>query len=182
MVTNTGKALIDPEVVIKKIGLVEGLRVANLGCGRTGQFIFSLSKALGETGVVYAVDIIKDILQSIKSRAESEGYNNVHTVWSDIEKYGFTPIPAGSLDVCFFVNVMFLLKDRVGALKEATRLLNDSGIIVVVDWARRLGTLGPSDEQLLTREDMMDLAATLNLRLVDNFSAGDYHYGLVFTK
>lgn len=182
MATNAGKALIDPDAIIKKIGLVPSLRVADFGCGRTGQFIFSLSKAVGESGVVYAVDIIKDILRSIKSRADAEGYENVQIVWSDIEKYGAAPIPAGSLDVCFFVNVMFLLKDRVGALKEAMRLLHNTGMIVVVDWEKRLGTLGPADDQMLEKTSMIDLAAASNLKLVDNFSAGDYHYCLVFMK
>lgn len=182
MVTNAGKALIDPDAIIKKIGLVPALRVADFGCGRTGQFVFSLSRAVGDLGVVYAVDIMKDILRSVKSRADTEGYKNVQIVWSNIEKCGFTPIPAGCLDVCFFVNVMFLLKDKESALKEAARLLNDTGMIVVVDWIRRLGALGPTDEQIVSRESMINLAALQNLKLVDNFSAGDYHYCLVFMK
>ncbi len=182
MLASAGKALIDPEVIIKKIGLISGLRVADLGCGRTGHFVFALAETVGETGIVYAVDIIKDTLMSIRKRAEEENFQNIKTVWSDVERYGYTPIPEGSLDVCFFVNTLFLLKDQVSALREASRLLRDNGMLVVVDWQKRLGMLGPTDNELLNADTVKDLAIALNFKFLENFSAGDYHYCVTFLK
>ncbi len=179
---DAGKALIDPQLIIKKMGLSEGMRVADMGCGRTGHFIFSMAKIVGETGAVYAVDIIKNVLESIRGRAESEGYANVRVVWSDIEKIGYTPIPENSLDVCLFVNVMFLLKDKAAALEEAKRLIFSQGLIVVVDWQKKLGPLGPTPELMLAPEKMRAIAAAAGLRALDEFPAGDYHYCLIFSK
>ncbi|MDO8499760.1 MAG: methyltransferase domain-containing protein [bacterium] len=182
MADTSGKALIDSMAIVKKLGIVDGLKIADFGCGRTGHFVFPLSKAVGDTGVVYAVDIIKDILASIDSRVRSEGYHNVHTVWSDIEKYGATPIPAGSLDAIFFVNVFSLLKDSASAIREAGRLLTDTGILVIIDWEKKLGALGPAADHLISPSDFISLAAENNFKMASQFSAGDYHFCLTFIK
>jgi len=100
----------------------------------------------------YAMDILKDILESISGRAKSEGYHNIQTVWTDIEKFEATPIPAGTLDVGFFVNSLYMIKDRIGALKEASRLLRDGGFLVVVDWTKKLGPLGPAPDEMLDQK------------------------------
>ena len=69
--SHSGTALIDPYKIFEKISLGHGMRVADLGCGRTGHFIFPTARVVGESGVVYAVDIMKDILESIKSRVRT---------------------------------------------------------------------------------------------------------------
>ncbi len=180
--THSGTALIDPYKIFEKISLSEGSRVADLGCGRTGHFVFPAVKIVGEKGVVYAVDVIKNVLESIKSMARSEGYENVQTVWSDIEMPGKTPIPDNSLDAAFLVNVLFQLKNKAGAIKEAARMLKTGGYLVVVDWAKRLGMLGPAETAMLNPEEAMRLAASANLKFVDKILPGEYHYALIFEK
>jgi ubiquinone/menaquinone biosynthesis C-methylase UbiE len=180
--THAGTALIDPYKIFEKISLSEGQRVADLGCGRTGHFVFPAVKVVGEKGVVYAVDVVKNILDSIRSMARTEGYDNIQTVWSDIEMPGKTPIPDNSLDVCFCVNVLFQLKNKGGAIKEAARMLKTGGYLVVVDWAKRLGMLGPTEEKMLNPEEIARLAASENLKLVEKILPGEYHYSLIFEK
>ncbi len=180
--SHAGTALIDPYKIFEKISLSEGKRVADLGCGRTGHFVFPAVKIVGEKGIVYAVDVVKNILESIKSMARSEGYDNIQTVWSDIEMAGKTPIPDNSLDAAFYVNVLFQLKNKVGAIKEATRMLKKGGYLVVVDWAKRLGMLGPAEGLMLSPEEATRLAIQENLKLVDKILPGEYHYSLIFEK
>lgn len=178
----SGRALIDPFEIFKKIGLSSGMRVIDMGCGRTGHFVFPAARVVGEKGVVYAVDILKDVLQSLSSWIKSEGLDNVQTIWSDIERVDKTPIPAGSADVCFFMNVISHLKDKDSALREAARLIKDDGQVVVVDWSKNLGTLGPQDTANADPQKVIDLAENSSLRLVENFSCSDYHYCLLFKK
>ena len=179
---HAGTALIDPYKIFEKISLSEGKRVADLGCGRTGHFVFPAVKIVGDKGIVYAVDVVKNILESIKSMARSGGYDNIQTVWSDIEMPGKTPIPNNSLDACFYVNVLFQVKNKAGAIKEATRLLKPGGYLVVVDWAKRLGMLGPAEGSMLNPEELTRLAAQENLKFVDKILPGEYHYSLIFEK
>lgn len=180
--SHAGTALIDPYKIFEKISLFEGKRVADLGCGRTGHFVFPAVKIVGEKGIVYAVDVVKNILESIKSMARSEGYDNIQTVWSDIEMPGKTPIPKNSLDAAFYVNVLFQLKNKAGAIKEATRMLKPGGYLVVVDWAKRLGMLGPDERLMLSPDEAKRLAAQENLKFIDKVDAGEYHFCLIFEK
>lgn len=179
---HSGKALVDPNIVFEKISLSAGMRVADLGCGRTGHFVFPAAKVVGEKGVVYAVEIVKNILENIKSRVRSDGFDNVQTIWSDIEKVGKTPIPASSLQACFMVNVLFLIKNKTDAITEASRMLQTGGSLVVVDWAKKLGLLGPGPQMMLDPNKVVELAGKQNLRLTQSFLMGDYHFCLIFTK
>ena len=179
---HSGTSLIDPYKIFARISLSEGQRVADFGCGRTGHFVFPAVKIVGDKGVVYAVDVIKNVLESIKSMARSEGFEAVQTVWSDIELPGKTPIPAGSLDVCFCINVLFQLKNKVGAIKEAARLLKKGGFLVLVDWSKKLGALGPSAESMLNPDQVKRLAEAEGFKFVDEVSAGEYHFCLIYEK
>lgn len=179
---HSGSALIDPYIVFEKIALAPGMRVADLGCGRTGHFVFPASRVVGDGGVVYAVEIVKNILESIKSRVRSEGYHNVSPIWSDIERVGGTPIPPAALDGCFMVNVLFLLKDRVAAFREAARLTTTSGFVVAVDWRKNLGLIGPTADHLVLPEAAIAAGTEAGLSVADSFPLGDYHYCVIFKK
>lgn len=180
--THSGTALVDPYKIFSKIALGPGMRVADLGCGRTGHFVFPASQVIGEKGIVYAVDVIKNVLESVRSLAKTEGCDNVQTVWSDIEMVGKTPIPDKSLDACFFVNVLSQVKDKKSALQEAVRLLRRDGFLIVVDWVKKLGGLGPNPELMLPAEKLAGLGVEKNLKQVDKSMAGDYHYAVIFQK
>lgn len=180
--THAGTALIDPHKIFSRVGLVKGMRVADFGCGRTGHFVFVAARTVGETGVVYAIDIMKEILESIKSRVRTEGFDNVQTIWSDIESVGKAPIPDNTLDVCFFVNVMSQLKNRELALREASRLLKIGGKIVVVDWLKKIGPLGPEEDVILNLEKVKLLGESCGLTWVESEPAGDYHFYSILEK
>jgi ubiquinone/menaquinone biosynthesis C-methylase UbiE len=179
---HSGLALIDPHVIFEKSGLGKGMRVADFGCGRTGHFVFSASRQVAETGVVYAVDVLKDVLENIKSRIRTEGYDNVQTIWSNIELVGRTAIPAETLDGCFFVNVLWRLGDQGAAVAEAARLLKKNGFLAIIEWAKPLGNLLPPEAKLIGAPQVQDIARKQGLSPVESFSAGEYHYCSLFRK
>ncbi len=180
--SHSGTALIDPYKVFEKVGLSPGMRVADFGCGRTGHFVFPSAKIVGEKGIVYAIDIIKNILESIKSLAKSEGYDNVQVIWSDVELVGKTPIPENSLNACFFINLLSQVKEREAVIKEASRLLKNDGYLAVIDWHKKLGLLGPSEAQKVLPELVINFAKDSNLKLQESTMMSDYHYLLIFRK
>lgn len=180
--THSGTALLDPTKVFAKVGLAAGMRVADFGCGRTGHFVFPAAKIIGERGVVYALDIMKDVVASIQSRVNAESSSNIQAVWTDLESVGAAPIPEKSLDAGFFVNVMFMIKKRPEALREAARLLKGDGHLVVVDWDKKLGPLGPSPEQMVNVDDLINIAAKEGLKAEDQFPINGYHFCIIFKK
>ena len=174
--------LINPHKVLEQVEVLDGMRVADFGCGRTGYFLFPLAKAVGEQGIVYAIDIVKSILESIRRRSDYEGLDNVQTVWSDIERVNKTPIPDNSLDIAFFVNVLFQLKNRVDALKEAKRLLKKNGLLVIIDWTKNLGPLGPKENENVKIEDIQKWAQELGLQFVKKEILSEYTYLITLKK
>ncbi|MCX6779719.1 MAG: hypothetical protein NT034_00880 [Candidatus Magasanikbacteria bacterium] len=80
------------------------------------------------------------------------------------------------------MNVISHLKDKNSALTEAARLIKDDGQVVVVDWSKSLGTLGPQNGADTDPQKLIELAQVCGLRLVENFSCSDYHYCLLFKK
>lgn len=180
---NEDGSLINPGIIYKKINLSDGMKVAEFGCGRTGHFTFSASKEVGERGVVYAMDILKDVLENIKNRSQFEGHHNVITIWTDIEKIGAAGIPENSLDVGFFVNIFFQLNNKADAFSEAARLIKNGGSLVVVDWAKKVNdSLGPEKDKMVDPEALSKVAQEKGFILQENFPAGDYHFCLIFKK
>lgn len=180
--SHAGTALMNPSKVLEKINLQAGMRAADFGCGRTGHILFQLVPIVGDLGVVYAVDVMKDILESVKNQARTGGFTNVQTVWSDLESYGAMAIPDESLDAGFFINVLFMLKNRALALKETARVIKSEGLLVVVDWSKKLGLLGPLPHQMISKDILMQEATDAGFKYQEEINVGDYHFCLIFKK
>jgi len=179
---HSGNHLVDPQLLFEKIQLRSGMHVADLGCGRTGHIVFPASKILGERGLVYAVDVLKEVLETIGKRAATSAIHNVHTVWSDVEQYGKTAIPDKSLDAAFYVNTLVQTDDHVTPLKEAARLLKDKARLLVVDWSMEGLPFGPEDGRFIDFDKILEWAKKNNFALQEDFSVGKYHRGLVFFR
>src|SRR3989344_5685414 len=115
----SGSELLNPEKILARTNIREGMRVADFGCGASGHFVFPMSQMVGKDGKVYAVDILKSALASVESRAKIEGATNILTIWSDLEVFGGAKIDSASLDIVAFVNN----QPNEAMLKEAARLL-----------------------------------------------------------
>jgi len=175
-------SLLSPSAVLVHLRLGAGMRVADLGCGGHGQFTLHAARLVGPRGLVYAVDILKSTLAELAKKARLEGCSNVKPIWSNLEVVGATAIPAGSLDAALLVNVLFQSRDRASLLQEAGRLLRTGSQLLVVDWQLGASPLGPPQEQRLTPAQVKANAQAAGFQLSEEFSAGRYHYGLVFTK
>ncbi len=182
MITHSGTALIDPNKVLSQVGLDKGMRVADLGCGRVGHFVFPAARLVGDTGVVYAVDILEEVLQNIASNVRSYGFDNIQTVWANIEDVGQVPIPSGSIDVCLMINVMSQVASQNAALTEAVRILTNGGKLVIIDWQKKLANLGPATESQINFNELELMAQQMGLKLESKCSLSDYHQCLIFKK
>ena len=175
MTYHTGNQLIDPYLIFGKVQLQPNMHIADFGVGRTGHIVFPAAKLIGEKGVVYAVDILKDVLESIKKRAQVEGFLNIHEVWADIERGNSVRIPGGTLDMVFMINVLFHFKDCTTTLEEAMRLLKEKGRVVIVDWVKPLSNIGPVNTPMLDFAKLVEEARGLGFALQDDFELGSYH-------
>jgi len=177
-----GNELLDPLVILTRLGLKTGSKVADLGCGSAGHFIVPAAKIVGSQTIVYAVDILKSVLRSVTSVARLEGINNIKPVWSNLEIYGATRIKKESLDFAFLINILFQSKQDDQIIKEAVRLIKSGGKLLVIDWNQVPSSIGPAPIDRIKPEEVKKIAKNLKLELIDEFDAGNYHYGLIFEK
>ncbi len=176
-----GNALITIDLVAKA-GVESGMKVGDLGCGNLGFFSFPAAKAVGKDGIVYAVDILKPVLSAVENKARQDGFDNVKTVWSNLEIVGATKIQEGSLDIAMLINMLFQSEKDDMVIREASRLVKRGGKVVVIDWLRIAAPFGPKIEDRTNPDEIKKFAADCGLKILDEFDAGPYHYGIVFEK
>ncbi len=175
------RQFVDPQQVLLAIGLRENMIFADFGCG-AGYYTIPAAAMVGEHGQVYAVDILKSSLQDIQGKAKIEGLRNIQYVWADLEIKGSTKIPDDSVDVVFLAHIVNQSTAHPSILEEARRIIKPEGAIVVVEWKKIKIPFGPPLEKRVAQEEAVKVAGQVGLRLAQDFSAGNYHYGLVFKK
>ena len=177
-----GNKLLDAKKILKRIPIKEDMLVADLGCGGAAHFTLPAARMVGKDGLVYAVDVLNCALDSVQSRAKMDGFTNIKTVWADLEIYGSTYIRNQSIDMVLLVNILFQSKKHFNIFKEAVRILKPGGKILVVDWKLVKIPFGPKLENRVKKEEIKAIAHGLGLEKVDEFSAGLYHFGIIFQK
>jgi ubiquinone/menaquinone biosynthesis C-methylase UbiE len=176
-----GNELLDPIEILGRLGIKTGAKVADLGCGGAGHFTVPAAHLVGKQTIVYAVDILKSALRSVVSKARLEGVNNIKPVWSNLELAGSTKIRKNSLDFALLINILFQSKQHEDLLVETMRLLKGDGKLLIVDWNQAPASFGPPAIDRVKSQEIKKLAKKLKLKLIDEFPAGTYHYGLIFT-
>lgn len=179
---HAGNHMIDPSLLFEKAQLQPGMHIADFGCGRTGHIVFPAARVIGERGAIYAVDILKPVLEEINKRAASSAMHNIHTIWANLERPGATAISQKNLDIGFLVNVLVQSDHRHEILDEVYRLLKPKSRLVVVDWARRGLQFGPEDQRYVDFEDIKQWARGHHFAVQEEFECGPYHHGMVLYK
>jgi len=177
-----GSALLDVNFILDKAQISKDIKVADLGCGASGHFVFPIAKIVGKWGRVYAVDILKTILGTINRKIKQENLDNIETVWSNLEVFKATKIAAGSLDVALLINTLYQSHKRAEILRESIRMMKKGGKLLVVEWKNISSPFGPPAEERVKPDLLRTAGKKLGLKIEDEFDAGQYHFGILFIK
>jgi len=174
--------LLNAATILKDIlGLSIGSVVADLGAGG-GMFTIQSARLVGDPGQVYSVDILKNTLSEIESKARMSGLYNIKTIWSNLEIVGATKIKETSLDFALLVNVLFQSSKHYEMMAEAARLLKQNGKLLIVDWDNTQPAFTPPSNMQVDPKKLNEYAQELGLALEKEFKAGQYHFGMIFIK
>lgn len=154
--------------------------VADFGSG-SGHYVLAAAQKMNNTGVVYAVDIQKNLLEAIKSEAEKRHLSNVDIVWADIESKEGTKLASGTLDFAIASNILFQIGDKAVLAKEIFRALKSGGRAAVIDWSVP-GGIGPNPKSLVAKKEAERIFIQEGFLEEKDFPAGDNHYGIIFKK
>ncbi len=170
-----------PHKNIDQLGLLPGMKVADLGAG-VGAYAIPAAQAVGEKGRVYAVEVQRELVAKLKSNVERAGLKNIEYLWGDIEQRGGTHTGDDLVDFVILANVLFQTADKAGLVAEARRILKKGGKVVAIDWKESFGGIGPAVQEVVSEANARELFSQHGFQFVRTISAGDHHYGLIFTK
>lgn len=131
-----------PEVVMKLISPLRGLRVIDIGVG-SGYF----SKHLLSAGaLVTGADVDERFLGVVSEKFPTKDYPNFGTLKIDYDDPKMSP---GSYDLAFTSNTYHHIEDRVSYLRKVLSGLKTAGRIVVFDFKKDSGSIGSGPPQHL---------------------------------
>lgn len=171
----------DPKKNLDQFDLSPGMKVADFGSG-AGYYTFLAAQQVGETGRVYALDIQKDLLVTLKREADKSGLPNVEAVWADFDQLEGTHLRDASVDRGLVANVIFQVSNRENFVAEIVRVMKPGGKVLVVDWADSFGGIGPVQDTIFPAEKCQELFEKNGLATEKKITAGLHHYGFVFKK
>jgi len=180
-VPNTPGKFLDPDAIITQLGIASGSTVADFGCG-PGYFSLPLSKAVGENGKVYALDVLPQSLESVASKAKLSGVSNIETKRVNLENENGSRLGSASSDWVVMKDVLFQNKNKENMLKEAYRVLKNEGRVIVIEWGQSDIAVGPEKEIRILPDNLKKMFQTQRFTIEKDIDAGDFHYAFVAVK
>ncbi|MFC1802130.1 class I SAM-dependent methyltransferase [Patescibacteria group bacterium] len=171
----------DPVNNIEQLGVNEGVVVADLGAG-TGAYSLAVASKVGDDGMVYSVDVQKELLEQIKLSATSQNISNLEIIWGDIEKISGTKLKDLSVDIVIVANILFQVEDKDTVISEIKRILKQKGRVLIVDWVGSFNGLGPQLADVVSEEQAKSLFEKEGFSYERSIMAGDHHYGIILRK
>lgn len=178
----TQTSLIFFDIIINNADLKDGHIAADLGCGSSLVFLYQLSKNVGKKGLIYAVDILESALKAIEKEVKHHSLSGISPLRANLDNKGGTPLPDKSLNRAFLINTLHQSSDSLTMLKEAHRLLDNEGRLLLVDWEDIDHPLGPHKNRRISKRDAEDIVTLAGFKPIKAFKAGPHHYGFVLIK
>lgn len=179
--SGTSDRFLEPERIVRYFQLSKGDYVADFGVGH-GYFAIPMARAVGNDGKVYAIDIQKEVLDVVRTKARLEHMLNIEFIRNDIESPQGSSLKDKFIDFVLIANILFQAERRGGILHEAKRVLREGGKLAIIEWDQNAAPLGPPAELRLKKESVKNLALDAGFTLDREFEAGNHQYGFLFIK
>ena len=174
------KGFLNIEKIVDQLDIKPNMAIADFGAGH-GFFSVAFAKKVGPSGQIFAIDILSQTLEAVRSKAKLEGLFNIKIIRGNLEKPNGSALEDESCDMVFIANVLFQVPDKPGLINEAYRVLKKNGELVVVEWKPYIA-LGPQKEHRLSEEELKQLVISKGFSEPKPINAGSHHYGFVFKK
>ena len=102
---------------------------------------------------------------------------NIKTMLGDIEMG--VKFKDEFVDFVVLTNMLFQTDDREAVINETKRILKPGGIILIVDWNK--DAIGDKTGRI-SKEEAEDLLEGKGFKTEKEFSAGNFHWGLLLRK
>lgn len=157
-----------------------GSVVIDLACGK-GIYSMFLSEIVGETGLIYAVDLWKEGLLQLESQIENKSITNIMTLLADAGKQ--IDIDDYSSDICLLATVLHDFEEAGQAdavLKEIKTLLKPNGCLAIVEFKKIEGPPGPPVNIRLSETAVEEIVTRHGFVKKETVDIGEYNYLMTF--
>lgn len=165
----------DPKLIFDEMKIVNNEVFLDLGCG-AGDYALEASKRVGNEGIVYALDGVEGIINSLKEEVKIKGIKNILPIVSDITSA--LAVPNESVDVCFICTVLHAL-DLEGVkarlFEEICRVLKPDGRMFIVECKDEEMGFGPPLNTRISSIKLDQLVAEYHFEKVSYVDLG-YNY------
>ncbi|UOQ43257.1 methyltransferase domain-containing protein [Halobacillus salinarum] len=134
--------------VVSLLELNGNEKVIDLGAGN-GYLTLPIANSTKER--VTAVDVQMEMLDMLASRAEGEGLQNIERLESRVERLN---LPDGSFERAVAAFVLHEVTDLQETLREIRRVLNENGLLLILDWEKVESEEGPPLDHRISSEEM----------------------------
>ncbi len=117
-----------PDRVMDLAGVEAGMVIGEVGAG-SGYFTFHLARRVGETGRIFANDISRRALDSLRRRCEREKITHIKTILGEEEDPRLPP----DLDMVFIVNAFHDIARPVPLLNNLASSLKPGARVIILD-------------------------------------------------
>ena len=169
----------DPANNLKQFSLGESMVVADLGAG-SGFYAVEAGRIV-KKGKVYAVEVLPDLIPTIRNKAHELHLSNVECLVGDVETKGGTKLGTASVDRVIASNILFQVESKEGFIEEVKRILKPGGQVLLVDWSES-GLMGPREDNIVSEEQAKKMFEGAGFAFEKDIEAGEYHYGAIFTR
>ena len=170
----------DPVKNLRAFNLRDDMIVADFGAG-SGFYTIPLAKIV-DRGKIYAIEIQKDFLITIKNKAAENHLDNVEFIIGDVEKIGGTKLKDSILDAVVASNILFQVSDRVKFIEEIKRTLKINGKVLLIDWADSGVSLFLRKNMHISKNKAREIFEGNGFKWERDIDAGMHSYGMIFMK
>jgi len=172
---------LNPNEIVKKLPITPGMNIADFGAG-SGFFSIAFAKALNNKGRVFSLDIWEKALEALRIRARIEKvFPMIETQVADLGKTNGSKLKPESINLVLISNILFQTKEKENILKEAKRVLDKDGVLVIIDW-NPITLPNKETHFVLEKEEIKNMITDLGFKFKEEIFVSDTHYCLIFTK
>lgn len=172
------RELLPPEKTLVSLGLHEGDIMADIGCG-IGYFTIPASKIVGDSGKIFAMDILPEMLQEVEIKVKENNISNIKTILTEENDL---KLEDGKITVAFISNVLHEAEDKEKFLSEIKRIISSKGRIAIIEWQKINSEFGPPIEHRLDKIDLIKMLDALGFSNISTIDIGENFYGLIAQK
>ena len=172
------RELLPPDETLIRLGLHEGDVMADIGCG-IGYFTIPASKIAGDSGNIFAMDILPEMLQDVGAKIKDNNISNIEIILTEENDL---KLEDDKITFAFISLVLHEADEKEKFLSEIKRIISPKGKIAIVEWEKIHSDFGPPIDHRLDRIYLSKMLDSLGFSNISTIDIGKNFYGLIAEK